>query len=399
MFRISDILKKHKKTEAPFPDPAGEKAAGQPAPSAEPSSTMKVDHTGNVRFEFKPETGPGHHIYEGQGVVVSRKNIPKEAAQVAGVFLEEEAEKATAAGSMKLYNEALEIVRRAYTPNLKDEPDFFKKILAVVEKAITLIAENNRGIHILSCRDYPSPEDGFYYHITNVFFMSIDLGIGMGLDRSRLAELGAGALLHDIGMRDLSERDKQEPLDNCEYSKIKQHPEVGVAILKKMNADISKTILDVVRQEHERSDGSGYPDGAKSEEISEDAQVVGLIDSYEAMIHYRPYRLRYTPLEAMSVMLKNKNIFGPKIIKALILRVGVFPLGTIVVLNTKEIGIVINNQPELPFRPVVRIIFDPYGRDLKNPKEIDLAENPIIYIDDCVKEDREISDYKVAKQP
>lgn len=413
MFRISDILKKHKKGGAP--EPAGEKPApeaaigpepAQPAPpppgvtfptaSAGSVPVAKLDPTGDLRFEAKQSVKP-EQKYEGQSAVISHRKVPKEAKDVASAFLSEEAEKESAAGSTGLYNEVLSYAKTVYTSNLKDHPDFLKKISSLADKAVTLIAANNRGIQILCLEDYRRPEDYFYYHITNVFFMAIDLGIGMGYDRTRLVELGAGAFLHDIGMKDMPERDKQEPLDNYEYGRIKQHPEIGAEILKKMNAGISKTILDIVQQEHERSDGSGYPTGSRSEEIGEDAQIVGLVDSYEAMAHQRPYRPRYTALETISIILKNKKTFGQKTIKTLILRIGVFPLGTLVVLNTKEIGIIVKNRPELPFRPAVHIIYDSYGKELKSPKEIDLAENPIIYIDDCVKEERDISDYRVVR--
>jgi len=141
-----------------------------------------------------------------------------------------------------------------------------------------------------------------------------------------------------------------------------------------------------VRQAHERADGSGYPEGLAAEEIDRYAQIVGLADVYESLTHKRPYRVKYTPIEALDMILKNKKVFGPKIIKALIGRIGVYPVGTLIMLNSKETGVVIMNRPELPFRPVVSVVYDTYGKEYSEPKEIDLAQNPILYIEDCVKE-------------
>ena len=113
---------------------------------------------------------------------------------------------------------------------------------------------------------------------------------------------------------------------------------------------------------------------------------MGLVDVYEALTHRRPYRPRYTPLEALDMILKNKKLFGPKIIKALINSIGVYPVGTLVLLSSKETGVVTVNHPDLLFRPVVSIVSDPYGDELTEPKDIDLTAHPIIYIEDCVKE-------------
>ena len=85
------------------------------------------------------------------------------------------------------------------------------------------------------------------------------------------------------------------------------------------------------------------------------------------------------------MILKNKKIFSRKVIKALIVTFGIFPVDTLVQLNTKEIGVVVKANPDAISRPIIDILIDPYGKELKQPKCVNMAENPVIYIDTCVK--------------
>jgi HD-GYP domain-containing protein (c-di-GMP phosphodiesterase class II) len=122
----------------------------------------------------------------------------------------------------------------------------------------------------------------------------------------------------------------------------------------------------------------------KGSQIAEQAQVVGLIDVYEALTHQRPY-LNKHKIEAIKSILGMKNAFDSKLVKVLIERVGIFPVGVFVRLSTKEIGIVVENNPKLPFRPIINIMFDTEGRRLKDPKVVNLADNSVIFIEECAE--------------
>ena len=178
----------------------------------------------------------------------------------------------------------------------------------------------------------------------------------------------------------------------CLAQCCRTHPREPLASFVRQPGHVA--VIDTVRQAHERADGSGYPEGLTADETSEFAQIVGLADVYEALTHKRPYRAKYTPIEALDIILKNKNIYGPKIIKALIRRIGVYPVGTLVLLNSKETGVVIMNRPELPFRPVVSIIYDAYSKEYGEPKEVDLSQVAILFIEDCVKEKTPVAEEK-----
>ena len=170
-----------------------------------------------------------------------------------------------------------------------------------------------------------------------------------------------------------------------EYAKIKKHPKTSLEILKSAQGEIAQDIIDAIMQEHERLDGSGYPQGLKDKQISELAQIIGLADLYEAMVHQRPYRNKFSPLETVKLILNNKSAFDCRIIKILIEKIGIFPIGVLVRLNTQEIGTVIKENPRLPLRPVVNVFYDAAGKQLKDHKLIDLSVNPMIFIEECME--------------
>jgi HD-GYP domain-containing protein (c-di-GMP phosphodiesterase class II) len=228
-------------------------------------------------------------------------------------------------------------------------------------------------------------EELLYYHIANVCISSVAIGIFLGYDRPKLTELGVAAFVHDIGAKNVDIASKPDMFTDAEYDRVKKHPEEGVNILNKIDPGLNERILEAVRQEHERADGSGYPHGLQADDINQYAQIIGLVDVYEAMMHRRPYRDKYTSLETIRIILKNKKIFSRKVVKALIETFGIFPVDTLVQLNTKEIGVVVKANQDLISRPVIDILIDATGKELRAPKRVNMADNPVIYIDTCVK--------------
>jgi HD-GYP domain-containing protein (c-di-GMP phosphodiesterase class II) len=279
-----------------------------------------------------------------------------------------------------LYSEAVSYAQQIYK-GIADESHIAKGTYALVKRIVDSISVDNQELLKAALAKYPHPEGYLYYHVVNVCIFSLYLGQGLVYDGSHLVELGVFAFLHDMGIsRYLDIINQPKRLSPQEYSDIKQHPLIGPQILDKIGKDLNLSVFEVIRQEHERIDGSGYPKGLKDDQIIEYAQIVGLTDVYEAMIHQRPYRDRYTSLEAIKAILTDKNNFAHRLVKILIERIGIFPIGTFVQLNTREIGQVLRGNLELPLRPVVNIIFDSTGKRLKQSRQIDLADSPTVYI-------------------
>lgn len=299
--------------------------------------------------------------------------------------LNKELEKISKASSIQLYGELVEKARHIYKEDVRADRDLVGKLKPVVDKLIDALQAGNTEIVLACLKDYPADEDFLCYHVVNVTISSVAMGMNMGYEHQRLAELGIAALVHDIGSKSIEIGRSSKLFSDSDYDTMRKHPDVGAAILSDIDPGMSQRILDAVRQEHERADGSGYPHGLTKEGISEYAQIIGLADVYEAMMHQRPYRDKYTSLETIRIILNNKRIFLRKVTKALLETFGLFPVDTLVQLNTKEIGVVVKPNPEAISRPVIDILIDSYGKELKQPKRINMSENPVLYIDTCVK--------------
>ena len=283
-----------------------------------------------------------------------------------------------------LYKEISSLVKRLYKTQLSEYPDLEFSIKSAINRIIDSVSQGNSELLHLATSDYFISEDYLYYHAANSCILSLLIGSALGYDKSKMTDLGLAAMLHDIGMvKYVDIVNKKEVLTKEEYNKVKEHPIVTKEMLNKYGIT-TVNIVQAVQQEHERLDGTGYPVGLKSDNITEFAQIVGLVDVYEAMLHTRPYRSKHSPLETIKLVLNGKSAFNSKIIKIIIEKIGIFPIGTRVRLNTKETGYVIKNNPRLPLRPLVEIRYDSYGKELKQVKNIDLSENTMIAIEECL---------------
>lgn len=274
------------------------------------------------------------------------------------------------------------LVRQVYSePGCLDSVK--DSIWQVLGKTIELLKNGRRESVMLFLLDYPCEDIFLYRHVANVCLLSLELGIALGYEPEKLSHLGMAAFLHDIGMREtLDLIRKRGELTEEERARVRQHPDAGMALLR--NAHLPEAVFSGIRQEHERSDGSGYPRSLKEPDISDFARIIGAVDVYEALSHSRPYRSRFTPSETMARILKHKNMFAYLVVKILIERVGIFPTGSVVRLNTKEVAMVVKDNCKSPLRPVIEVIYDQAGAALKNSKEVDLSANVTLYIEECL---------------
>ncbi len=297
-----------------------------------------------------------------------------------------EAKVASSQESLSLYEGTVSLMRLVLVKNTNCQLIDTKPIIRQTEMIVNQLRLCNEELLMLAFNK--DSKDGNYlpYHSVNVCILSIEVGLGLGFTKQQLIELGVSALLHDIGMTEYLHLSKQpRRLSAQEYHEVQNHPAQGLEILKKIES-LNKKILYAGYQHHERSDGSGYPKGLEGESISGYARIVGLADAYEAMAHHRPYRYKLLPLEATREILAQRGAFEHALIKALIERIGVFPVGSLVELNTKEPAVVIKLNYAAPLRPVamVRIL---HGVDHCEPAEmkvLDLTNHSNIYIKKAV---------------
>jgi len=227
-------------------------------------------------------------------------------------------------------------------------------------------------------------------NLVNTAILSIKIGMGLQYAREDLLRLGLAAILHDAGMCLIPDDilNKQGPLSSEGRNLIKRHPEQGAQAIRRLGEDAA-WIADIALQEHERLGGQGYPRGLKGAEIHEYAQIIGLADTFEALLHTRPHRKRFLPHEAVrELVVKEKTSFSTKILKCLIQQFSVFPLGTRVQLNTGEIGEVVELNPRYPLRPVVKVYMDLDRVALREPRQQDLSKTSLVHITEVVQDDQ-----------
>ncbi|MFQ5848663.1 MAG: HD-GYP domain-containing protein [Candidatus Methylomirabilales bacterium] len=222
----------------------------------------------------------------------------------------------------------------------------------------------------------------------HVCIVSVKLGMELGYTGEELRQLGLAALLHDVGMARLPADlvEKEGPLNPVERATLGRHPEEGVQVIRALGPKYS-WLAEVIFQIHERVDGSGYPQVLKGAEIHEFAQVVGLAEVYESLVHRRPYRQRLSPLEALKEILhRERSAFRDRVLKALIQALTPYPVGSLVRLNTGEIGRVVAKDTARPLRPVVAVLVQS-GKRLENPVVVDLSQSPLLNVQDSLIEE------------
>lgn len=213
-------------------------------------------------------------------------------------------------------------------------------------------------------------------HALDVCALSLIVAQAYGVPEGEMEALGAGALLHDIGYiwlpRNLYRKNLE--LTEQEAAVMHQHPTLGLAILRETNEE-RETVLRIVGEHQEYGDGSGFPHKLKGDTISRLAQLVGLVDVYDGMISRRVGRPAMLPHDAVRQLfhLGETGQFPKELVEAMIKSLGVYPIGSLVLLNTKEQAVVVAVNPTQRLKPIVKVITGPHGKSYLPPLRINLA--------------------------
>ena len=237
---------------------------------------------------------------------------------------------------------------------------------------------------MLNLSDIKTTDDYTFAHSVNVCILSLITGVKLGLNQLRIKELGIGALLHDIGKTTIPDEliKKPDKLTDEEYEIMKQHAVSGFNILK-TDINMSATSAYVAYGHHERFDGSGYPNGAKGGDIHQFARIAAIADVFDALTSDRVYRKKFKTHEAAEFLINGSNhLFDPEILSCFIKNIAFYAIGTSVVLDTGEKGIVVDCNSSFPTRPVIRIVYDARGMKIEDYFEIDLTKKLNLFISD-----------------
>lgn len=214
-------------------------------------------------------------------------------------------------------------------------------------------------------------------HGVNVAVLSLRVGIELGLRRAELVDCGVAALLHDIGMMKIRHLlAAPHHLNPEQIKEVKEHPIWGERIAQRCS-ELPPIARDAIAQEHERLDGSGYPRSLSGESIQKDAQLIGLVDMYEALTHDRPYRQRLVPAQATRVMMtqQHKEAFCLPLLRAFLRGVPIFPVESWVRLSSGDLAQVTAVTSRYPLMPVVSIRYDRLRQPYPHARTVDLSRD------------------------
>jgi HD-GYP domain-containing protein (c-di-GMP phosphodiesterase class II) len=202
-----------------------------------------------------------------------------------------------------------------------------------------------------------------YMHSVAVCGLMISLAHQLDFSPDMVHEAGMAGLFHDVGKMAISEQilNKAGALSDEEFDIVRSHPEEGGKMLIG-SRHVSALVLDVCLHHHEKCDGSGYPHHLVQDQISLFAQMSAVCDVYDAVTSDRPYKKAWGPAEAIQRMAEWKGHFDERVFQAFVRCVGIYPVGTLVRLQSGRIGVVIEQHEKSLLTPVVKVFFSARSR-------------------------------------
>jgi len=246
-----------------------------------------------------------------------------------------------------------------------------KKVVSKIVKSVI------RNPDALACFTQLKNRDAYTAeHSLRVCILALSMGRHLGMAEGELQVLGIGAMLHDIGkMRiPLDVLNKPGELTAKEAELIKKHVPYGVEILER-TAGIPEAAIDVARSHHERYDGTGYIHGRRGDQISEFGLIGGIVDYYDAVTSDRAYHNGMSAHSALKIMyeLRNKAFHGG-LMEEFIRCMGIYPIGSVVEMNTGEVGVVVTMNRVRRLRPRVVTVLQANNTPYPRPLTVDLAQ-------------------------
>lgn len=217
-----------------------------------------------------------------------------------------------------------------------------------------------------------------YHHSIASSVWAVILGRHLGFDREGLDTLAMGGMLLDIGKAKLPESvmNREGKLSPAEYEAMKKHVLYGLESVK-LTPGVNANVLAMIEGHHERYDGSGYPKKLKGADIPVFARIAGLVDCYDAMTSHRPWAAAKSPYAAIRELNTLAGVqFQKEMVEQFVQALGMFPTGSVVELNTGEVGIVVEQNRIRRLRPKLMLVLNTDKQPLAEPRTLDLRKCP-----------------------
>lgn len=253
-----------------------------------------------------------------------------------------------------------------------------------LDKASEVIGEMVESINrtpdaLLWLTKLKSRDSYAYDHGIDVAIHLLAFGRHLGFPKETMHTLGLAGLMQDIGKLKLREELLSKPgkLTATEFQEMQHHVGFSVDILKGTK-DIPVEVLQIVLQHHERADGSGYPAKLRSTQISTHGAMAGIVDSFEALTSERPYAPAQSTHQALQQLNRWKGkVFHDGLVEQFIQCIGIFPVGSLVELNTGDVAVVVAQNKIRRLKPKVMLVLDPEKKPYHFPILLELLNEPL----------------------
>jgi HD-GYP domain-containing protein (c-di-GMP phosphodiesterase class II) len=273
----------------------------------------------------------------------------------------------------RVYAQGVAVTRELVSSVRLGRATSVKRVKRAVQLIVDQVLNNETSlVGLTTIRDY---DEYTFTHSVNVCIFSVALGRKLGFARMQLYDLGLAALLHDVGKArvPLEILNKTTGLDEAEWKRMQAHPWLGTLTLFEMRAydETPYRAILVAHEHHMKTDLTGYPRAVRPRSLGIYSRIVAVADGFDAATTRRSYQtVPIEPDQVLREMWENpKRGYDPVLVKALINLIGIYPVGTCVILDTFEVAIVAAPSPDGQHlnRPLVRIAVDVNGAAVPPP--------------------------------
>jgi HD-GYP domain-containing protein (c-di-GMP phosphodiesterase class II) len=279
----------------------------------------------------------------------------------------------------KVFFETIGTIKEVITQiKAKQYPDV-RKLKRLAQNAVKLVMQDESIL--LGLTTIKNYDEYTFNHSVNVSIFALAIGRRLGFSKKTMTELGITAMLHDLGKSKVPREVLNKPaaLNDEEWAQMKKHPLMGVEIVLNLKqlGEINPKMVIGIFDHHLKNNLSGYPKLFRKKDPSLYGRIIQIVDVYDAMTTPRVYRKApFTPDQALAIMLKDRGVhFDPVLLKIFIGLVGLFPIGSLVQLDTGEMAIVYKANPDAKLldRPTVIVLSKDQAGEMKT-KVVDLSE-------------------------
>ena len=275
----------------------------------------------------------------------------------------------------QLYSKAVTAAEAAWESAATEGQPDLPAALQAVEGLADAVTQNRTALVALTAmRNY---DNYTFTHMVNVSILTMGQARALGIEGRLLREFGLSALMHDIGkVRTPKEiLNKPDKLTDAEFEIMRRHTVDGAEILRR-TPEMPILAPVVAFEHHLRMDGTGYPFGAKRNQLNLGTMMCGIADVYDAMRSQRAYQQAFPTDRILAVLKRNDGTqFDQNLVRRFVQLLGVYPPGNLVRLTSGEIAVVTQVHAPDPHRPRVRVVINKDGNRLDLPYDRNLWES------------------------